>query len=80
MNISLYSLSYIWENRVSYCIKELYNLSWRKGVLPYLGMLGKFHAVMTAVFAIVDPIWSLLYDATNWLPLSAEKIDSAYHI
>ncbi len=45
------------------------------GVLPYLGMVGRFRGD-DPHFMIVNVIWSLLYGATrsDWPPLSAEKI------
>ncbi len=80
LNICLYSVSYICENEVSYCIKELCNLSlegpfMEEGVLPYLGMVGRFHGDDPR-FVFVNPILSLLYCATrsDYPPLSTEKI------
>ncbi len=79
MNICLYSLSYISENRVSYYIKELCNLSLEiqgpfmgEGVLPYLGMVGRFHGddphFCDCTTDLVPIVW------TDFPPLSAEII------
>ncbi len=50
MNICLYALSYIQENGVSYCIKELCNLYLKiqgpfmvEASTRYLRMVGRFH-------------------------------------
>ncbi len=83
INICLYSLSYIWENGVSYCIKELCNLSleiqrpfMEERCTPILRNGRKVPQWWTPVFVIVNLIWSLLYSATrsDRPPLSTEKI------